>query len=129
METLEKNQNLIVAIVIIIFALIAHFALAQSLKGDSKHSVIYPTPLKTVEHLDSTTSSNYLIYGVDKTIQVFIPENSSSLNIEIFNFLGQCIWKQNGKIGLNDIPVKITGYYLIKLSNSNYSLSKKLFIK
>ena len=129
METLEKNQNLIVAIIIITFALIAHFALAQSLNEGHKHPTVFPTSVRTGECYDSETSSNYLIFGLDKTIKVLIPENSSSSSIEIFNFLGQRIWKQNGKIGLNDIPVRITGYYLIQLSNTKYSLSKKVFIK
>ena len=77
---------------------------------------------------ENIASDNAKIFAYDKNIQVVL-DGFDRAEISVYNLLGQVV-KAKSTTSLNtSIPMDKTGYYLVKVSNGENVITKKVFIK
>lgn len=77
---------------------------------------------------ENTLSSNAKVFAYDNTIQVVVT-GIESADVTVFNLLGQAVDSRRTSGTVTRIPVKKSGYYLVKVSNGSQVSTQKVFIK
>ncbi len=84
----------------------------------------------TVTGLDnSSVSKNYYnIYSVQHSINIIQPIQSNT-EVTVFNLLGQKVAAKNMKSTFITIPLKTSGYYIVRVSDEIHIQTDKVFVK
>jgi len=106
--------------------------LAAEFNGSTQ---IYPRSLADIDVILSTTNNNmtnFSIYPnpVNNGSIKLITQNTSNLDVEIFNLFGKRVLQLEGltdrQISIEDLQA---GVYLVKITENNQSLTKKLIVQ
>ncbi|MFV8357948.1 T9SS type A sorting domain-containing protein [Flavobacterium sp. XS1P32] len=96
---------------VIVRKTVSNLSVNQTLLNESK-IILYPNPTKNEIHLD-----------IDETIRNEIKK------ISIYNVLGQEVFSSNKYVQTIQISNISSGKYMIKISTSEFEISKKLIVE
>ena len=77
---------------------------------------------------ENIASDNAKIYASDKNIQVIL-DGFERAEISVYNLLGQVVTAKSTTSLNTSIPMEKSGYYLVKVSDGENVITKKVFIK
>jgi hypothetical protein len=77
---------------------------------------------------DNSTSNDVRIFSTNNNVRVVL-DNIQKADITIYNLLGQVIENRSTNSAVTNIPVKKSGYYLVKVDDGSNVTTQKVFIK